>query len=194
MTTLIAGTRQKALNLAVWANWMVLPHRIPGIIKEAMITARKLIGVLPHPVGTRNLLGANQISLGETRNPLGTSRFGDNNSGNNSGGFGRGNRGRGRGRNFGPHGMEVAEMMNPVAKGRILMVAEEEGEVALGEVVRAGTMAPRRWSHPESQEKYPTWRGENAGERDSLSQQAAPVALLICGPATTAPVLLSLLL
>lgn len=79
-------------------------------------------------------------------------------------------------------------MMNPVvATGRILMVAEEEGEVALGEVVRAGTMAPRRWSHPESQEKYPTWRGENTGERDSLSQQAAPVALLICGPATSRP-------
>jgi len=140
-TRMVAGTRQQ--------RTLLLRKRlmIPGIVRGVMMTARKLTpGVLARQVGIRNLLGANRISLWGIRNLLGTTQ-----------GLvmmtmeiievdldveieAEGEEGI-LGMVVDHHGMKAIEMMNQVVEGLesygtegILMVAEEEAEVALGEV------------------------------------------------------------
>jgi hypothetical protein len=121
---------------------------IPGIVRGVMMTARKVTpGALARQVGIRNLLGVNLISLWGIRNLLGTTQ-----------GLvmmtmeiievdldveieAEGEEGILGMVVVDHHGMEAIEMMNQVVEGLeshgtegILMVAEEEAEVALGEV------------------------------------------------------------
>jgi len=149
MTGMVAGTQQqRALHLRKRLM-------IAGIGRGVMMTARKLTpGVLARQVGIRNLLGANRISLWGIRNLLGTTQglvmmtmeiieadldveiVAEGEEGT-------------LGMVVDHHGMEAIETMNQVAvgleshgTGGILMVAEEEGEVALGvvTVIKATTL------------------------------------------------------
>jgi hypothetical protein len=129
--------RQRALNLRKRLM-------IPGVVKEVMITSKLIAGVLAPQMGIRNHLGANQISLWEIRKPRGASlglvmimveTVGvdlDVDIEAEEGILGM----------VDPRGMEETETMNQVVKGlnshgtgEISMLAEEEEEVAMGEVI-----------------------------------------------------------
>ncbi|KAF8715860.1 hypothetical protein HU200_026817 [Digitaria exilis] len=158
-TEVVAGTTPRQKTLLVKSKKLILGQAralhlrrklmIPGVVKEGLITSKKLIliaGVLAPQVGTRSLLGANQISLQEARSPLGTSQglvmimvemVGvdldvDIAAEGEEGILGI----------VDPCGMQGTEMMNQAVKGLkrhgtggISMVAEEEAEAVLGEVI-----------------------------------------------------------